>query len=455
MKVLKFGGTSVGSAQRIRAVAHQVAHLPGRKIVVLSAMAGTTDQLVQISALLAAGQWSEARVSVAGLKCRYGQVIEELFDEDDRRAQARLELLPIFEALEAQTHNEAFTRNDEKRILSKGEMMSIKLMALTLQHYENVVATHLNALAFMRITHDHEPDPSYIATHLRPLLEANTGADTLFLCEGYICVNAFGEVDNLRRGGSDYTATLIGEAAQASEVQIWTDIDGLHNNDPRVVNVTSPVRRLHFGEAAELAHFGAKILHPACIEPARRANIPVRLLYTFDPQAAGTTISCETSKDILKAVSAKDGISILTLSRFPQISGGPSMPEFMAQVSELLAKHRVTTDLITTTGDSYLLAVEESPSIQFFIGEARELGSVTYQTDMTILAIVGSMGWERRGFEARILEAIDDIPIRMISYGSSNYSLIMVVASEDKRRAMIALSDHLFANLEVPSLEIG
>lgn len=454
MIVLKFGGTSVGSAQRIRSVAHLVSQVPGRKIVVLSAMSGTTDALVHLSDLLTDGKWTEAAEAVELLDRRYKTVIEELFDDEDLKAQARLALRPQFDELRAQTHNESFTKNDEKRILSKGEIMSIQLMLLTLRHYEKVFATHLNSLSFMRINHEGEPEPDYIATHLQPLLSSNPGEDTLFLAEGYICVNAFGEIDNLRRGGSDYSATLIGEAADAEEIQIWTDIDGLHNNDPRIVNVTSPVRKLHFSEAAELAHFGAKILHPACIEPARRAGIPIRLLYTLDPEAQGTTISNDTNRDIIKAVSAKDGISIVTISSRPTNVGRPLLGDFLIYIADLLKKHHLKTDYIATMGETFLIALEDSHQIESFVQEAQKETNITLSRNMTIIAIVGDMNWERMGFEARILEALNDVPIRLISYGTSNCSLIIAVSAEDKKRAMIALSDHLFAHINLQSPEI-
>ncbi len=454
MIVLKFGGTSVGSAQRIRAVAHLVSSIAGRKIVILSAMSGTTDALVQLSQRIINAQWQEAEEAVAVLEARYQSVIEELFESPDLRKEVWQALAPIFAELQSQTHNEAFTQNNEKRILSRGEIISTTLMRFTLREYENINAVHLDALSFMRINHNGEPEPQHIQEHLTPLLAAENDLNALFLTEGYICINAFGEIDNLRRGGSDYTATLVGEAANAETIQIWTDIDGLHNNDPRVVNVTSPVRRLHFGEAAELAHFGAKILHPTCIEPARRANIPIRLLNTLDPQAPGTLISCETSRDMVKAVSAKDGISLLTLRRHPHVKSGSPLSDYVIAITQLIAKHNLCVDLLTTMGDSYLIAVEEAPEVAQFAEEAEEWGSVLYQKDMTIVAVVGDMGWDRMGFESRILDAINDIPIRMISYGSSNYSLVLVIGTVDKKRAMIALSDHLFANINLQSPEI-
>lgn len=454
MIVLKFGGTSVGSAQRIRAVAQLITAVQGRKIVVLSAMSGTTDALVALSKSLYEGEWAQAGEQVEALRKRYMLVIEELFEDEEYRSQARIALRPVFEELKAQTHNEAFTVNDEKRILSKGEIMSIQLMLLTVQRYHGIVASHLNSLAFMKINHDGDPDPSYIKEHIKPLLEASSNPQQLFLAEGYICVNAFGEIDNLRRGGSDYTATLIGEAAEADEIQIWTDIDGLHNNDPRVVNVTSPVRRLHFGEAAELAHFGAKILHPTCIEPARRANIMVRLLYTLDPKARGTTISGETGRAIVKAVSAKDGIVALTLHRKPSISSTGSLSDLLLTLTQLLTKYNIKTDLLSSNGDSFIIAVEEEANLTPFVEELDAHFIVEEQHDMTILAVVGDMNWQRVGFEAEVLQALDDIPIRLISYGCSKYSLVFMVPTEDKRHAMIALSDHLFKDRSL-ALEIG
>lgn len=455
MIVLKFGGTSVGSAQRIRAVAHLVASVPGRKIVVLSAMSGTTDTLVALSSLIKQASWSEAEEMVQLMAQRYKMVVEELFEEKALQQEVYQALQGYLQELQEQTHNEAFTQNDEKRILSRGEKMSTTLMYYTLREYENVEAVKLDALQFMRINHIGEPEAEYIHNQLQPLLEAHLESNTLFVTEGYICTNAFGEIDNLRRGGSDYTATLIGEASLADEIQIWTDIDGLHNNDPRIVNVTSPVRRLHFGEAAELAHFGAKILHPTCILPARRTNIPVRLLNTLDPQAPGTYISHETSRDMVKAVSAKDGIALLTIERYPHSNSDTSMGALIIAITQLIAKYHLQVDLFTTMGDSYLIAIEDTPQIEAFIEEAKEWGHVLYQPHMTIVAVVGDMSWQRMGFESRILEAIDDIPIRMISYGSSNYSMVVVIASTDKERAMIALSDHLFATINLQGPEIG
>lgn len=449
MKVLKFGGTSVGSPERIRAVAHLVSKIKGRRIVVLSAMSGTTDALVALSKLIAEGNFEAAKVALEVLRNRYITVIEELFKEKEIRLLAQTVLKPVFAELEAQTQNEAFTLNDEKRILSKGEIISVQLMLLTLHHYECNAAEHLRSLSFMRIDHDSEPDTGYIQKHIRPLIESYPDSEQLFIAEGYICINSFGEIDNLRRGGSDYTATLIGEAVDAEEIQIWTDIDGLHDNDPRVVNVTRPVRRLHFGEASELAHFGAKILHPACIEPARRGGIPVKLLNTMEPEARGTTISAETGATTVKAISAKDGITVLTLSPHFIMNATPSLEETILAATQLLREFHLKADMVSSNGTSYLIALEECNVLDSFIEKLKKTFHVQVQHGISILAVVGDMNWQNIGFETRILEALDDVPLRLISYGSSPYSLIVAIDSHDKAKALNDLSQHLFKHLKL------
>lgn len=456
MIILKFGGTSVGSAQRIKSVASIVTKTPGRKVLVLSAMAGTTDTLVSITQEMHNGKKSEAQDILNKLQNRYLEiVIPELFEENEYARQAKNEIQKIFSGLFSMLSSENYTTNDTKNILACGEKMSTALMCLTLRCYEGIEPIHLDALSFMRIDHEGRPDPRYIKEHITPLTEAHQKRDTLFVTEGYICKNAFGEVDNLRRGGSDYTATLIGESLLAQEIQIWTDIDGLHNNDPRIVNVTSPIRRLSFGEASELARFGAKILHPACIEPAERANIPVKLLYTLDPLAQGTIISCDTTKDVIKAVSAKDGMCVITLNVRRSATSSPSPFEVQLELSKLIYKYHLVVDIITSASDTFVLVVEDDLKIASFCAEAEEWVDVHIQRDMTIVAVVGDMRWNKVGFESQILLAVDDIPIRMITYGCSNYGIDLVISSEDKRRAMIALSDHLFTAMSVQNPELA
>lgn len=457
MIVLKFGGTSVGSPDRIRSVAHLVASMPGRKTLVLSAMAGTTNDLVMLTELITSGERDRATRHVEMLRSRYiDNVVPELFAGHELHQQLAEEALtPILDSLLLQTLNEAFTHNDEKQILACGEMMCTALMALTLQLYEGITPHKLLALDFMRITHEGRPDIEYIAQRLRPMVDEVRDAEALFLTEGYICRNAFGEVDNLRRGGSDYSATLIGEAVQAEEIQIWTDIDGLHNNDPRVVNMTSPVRRLSFGEAAELARCGAKILHPACIEPARRAGIPVRLLNTLDPSAPGTLISHVTNRDMIKAISAKDGMCVVTLLLKHLSNSDVSTGQFLVTLTEAMHRLHIEPDILMASGDGYVIVTEEdSETIPTLIEEMTPWAEGSVQSNLSILAIVGDMGWHRIGFEARILEAVDDVAVRLICYGTSSNSIDLVIATEEKKRAMIYLSDHLFAHLRTPGPEV-
>lgn len=453
MKVLKFGGTSVGSATRIREVARLVSQVEGRRIVVLSAMSGTTDTLVSLCEDISNGSWQKAEDTLAALQAKYWNVVDDLFEEESIRELAKTAIKPAFSELQSQTRNENFTKNDEKVILSKGEIATVQLLLLTLSYYEGCTAEHLRSLSFMKIDHDSLPDTEYIQRHLRPLVDSFPDSNQLFVAEGYICVNAFGEVDNLRRGGSDYTATLIGEAVEAEEIQIWTDIDGLHDNDPRIVNVTRPVRRLHFGEAAELAHFGAKILHPACIEPARRGGIPVKLLNTLDPEARGTTISSETGTTTVKAISAKDGVSVLTLSPHFSLNSTPSLEDTILVTTRLLEEYHLRADLVSSNGSSYLIAIEESDELDDFISNLKKRVRVEVQHGLSILAVVGDMSWENIGFETRILEALEDLPLRLVSYGSSRYSLVIAVATEDKGKALNALSRHLFKHLKL-SLEL-
>ena len=307
MKVLKFGGTSVGTASRIKEVAALVAER-GKNIVVLSAMSGTTNTLVEISDYLYKKNVDGAKEIVNSLENKYRSVINELYDKEESREAAFKEIKAIFNYIRSLS-KDMFTLFEEREILAQGELISTTLMNIYF-HEQGVDSVLLPALDFMRTDKNSEPDTAYIRTRLTALLEKHSDA-AVYLTQGYICRNAYGEVDNLQRGGSDYTASLIGAAIGADEIEIWTDIDGMHNNDPRYVENTSPVCELHFEEAAELAYFGAKILHPTCVLPAKLNNIPVRLLNTMQPEAHGTLIyNCPSSQSI-KAVAAKDNITAI------------------------------------------------------------------------------------------------------------------------------------------------
>jgi len=297
----------------------------------------------------------------------------------------------------------------------------------------------LPALEFMRVDKNGEPDTEYIKDNLAKLLAANEGVN-LFITQGFICLNAYGEVDNLQRGGSDYTASLIGAAIKAEEIQIWTDIDGMHNNDPRIVEKTSPVSHLHFEEAAELAYFGAKILHPTCILPAKLANIPVRLLNTMQPKAFGTMISNKTEKGKLKAVAAKDNITAIKIK-----SGRMLLAYgFLRKVFEIFESYQTPIDMIATSEVGVSLTIDNNKHLQDIIDELKKFGTVTVDTEMVIICVVGDLEWENIGFESIVVSAMKDIPVRMISYGGSNYNISLLVKAADKQRAMQALSHHLF-----------
>ena len=292
----------------------------------------------------------------------------------------------------------------------------------------------------MRIDKNAEPDFKYIEQHLKQQISVNPDAQ-IYVTQGFICRNAYGEIDNLQRGGSDYSASIIGAAIRAEEIQIWTDIDGMHNNDPRFVEGTQPVRNLNFDEAAELAYFGAKILHPTCVTPARMYNIPVRLLNTLQPEAPGTMISTVSEQDKIKAVAAKDGITSIRIksSRMLMAYG------FMSQVFEVFERYKTSVDLVTTSEVGVSLTIDNPKRLDDIVTELKKFGTVVIDRDMVIIAVVGDMAWDNVGFESRVVEALEDVPVRMISYGGSNYNISILVKAEDKIRALKALSAKLFS----------
>ncbi len=439
MKVLKFGGTSVGDAERIQSVAQLITSEKGRKIVVLSAMAGTTNSLVEIASHLVKRNTAEAKDVVQALRMKYRREIGALYKQIESLNAATTEINTILDTLEHMCDVEGFTLFEEKRVLILGELMSTAMMQTYLREI-GFEAVMLPALEYMRTDKHAEPDKVYIREHLLPMLDAHPDANQLFLTEGYICRNAFGEIDNLQRGGSDYTASLIGAAVGADEIQIWTDIDGMHNNDPRVVDVTAPVRRLHFEEAAELAHFGAKILHPTCIKPAKEKNIPVRLLNTMDPDAPGTLISLDTEKDCIKAVAAKDGITAIKVKSSNKLLSW----HFMRKLFEIFEFHQEPVDMVATSEVGVSLTIDNDKNLPDIVRALSDIGDVTVDRDMVIICIVGDMEWDNVGFEARIINALKGVPIRMISYGGSNYNVSVLVRAEDKKKALTVLSDKLF-----------
>jgi len=437
MKVMKFGGTSVGTPKRMQEVTKLVTKSGEPVFVVLSAMSGTTNSLVEISDYLYKKNPDGANEVINNLEQKYLRHVEELYTTEQYKTQTRDFLHEEFDYLRSFT-KELFTSFEEKSIVAQGEMMSTN-MVVNYMKEQGINAVLLNALDFMRTDKNAEPDPVYIKDKLAALMEKTEGIQ-VYITQGFICRNAYGEIDNLQRGGSDYTASLIGAAINAEEIQIWTDIDGMHNNDPRVVDKTQPVHQLHFEEAAELAYFGAKILHPTCVQPAKYAGIPVRLLNTMDPDAKGTTISNSTEYGKIKAVAAKDNITAIKIksSRMLLATG------FLRKVFEIFESYQTPIDMVCTSEVGVSMSIDNSSHLGEIMDELKKYGTVTVDTSMCIICVVGDLDWSNIGFETRVMDAMKDIPVRMISYGGSNYNISFLIREEDKKRALQNLSDQLF-----------
>ena len=423
MKVMKFGGTSVGTPQRMKEVTNLVTKSGEPVFVVLSAMSGTTNSLVEISDYLYKKNPDGANEVINRLEQKYAKHVEELYSSNETKAATNEFLRSEFDYLRSFT-KELFTSFEEKAIVAQGEIISTN-MVVNYMNEQGIKAVLINALDFMRTDKNSEPDPVYIKEKLHAILEENQGAQ-VYLTQGFICRNAYGEVDNLQRGGSDYTASLIGAAINAEEIQIWTDIDGMHNNDPRIVDKTEPVHQLHFEEAAELAYFGAKILHPTCVQPAKYAGIPVRLLNTMDPDAEGTTISNKTEYGKIKS------------SRMLLATG------FLRKVFEIFESYQTSIDMICTSEVGVSMSIDNSAHLGEIVDELKKYGTVTVDTNMCIVCVVGDLDWSNIGFETLALDAMKDIPVRMVSYGGSNYNISFLIREEDKKRALQSLSNTIF-----------
>ena len=436
MKVLKFGGTSVGSAQRMKAVAELLQN-DEQKMVVLSAMSGTTNSLLQIADYIRLGNVTSATELVNSLELKYNQDIEALYSTDkmlNEAKQAIGDYLRLIRSLCMQGYSEQL----EKTIVSFGEQMSTKMFALYLTE-TGVDAVLLPALDFMRLQTNGEPDLNMITSLLKQVI-AEAGEHLIYITQGFICLDSEGKITNLQRGGSDYTASLVGAAIDAEEIQIWTDIDGMHNNDPRFVDNTSPVPQLSFEEAAELAYFGAKILHPTCILPAKMKSIPVRLLNTMQPNAAGTLISNDYKKGKIEAIAAKDGIAAVRIQSDRMLLAYG----FLSRVFEVFEKYKTSIDLITTSEVAVSMSIDNLSHIGSIVEELRKLGTVSFETGLTIISVVGDLRSDNLGFEANVIEAIKDLPVRMISYGGSDHNISLLVRTDDKTRALRQLSKKLF-----------
>jgi aspartate kinase len=433
---MKFGGTSVGSPQRMNALIDLI-NDGEPKIVVLSAMSGTTNALAEISQALYQKDNEKASSFIEGLEEKYKNVINELYHTETALIKGRELISTHFDYLKSFTRD-LFTINEERAVLAQGELISTALFQFLLEE-KGIPSVLLPALNFMRINKNAEPDMEFISRNLKPELNKYPGND-LFITQGYICRNDFGEIDNLKRGGSDYTATIVGAAIGADEIQIWTDIDGMHNNDPRVVNKTFPIAKLTFDEAAELAYFGAKILHPTCILPAKDQNIPVRLLNTMQPEAPGTLISSENQAEGFRAVAAKDGITAINIK-----SGRMLMAYgFLRAVFEVFERYRKPIDMITTSEVAVSVTIDNTDELDNIVEELKEFGTVKVDTDLSIVSIVGLFPASKPGYAGAIFDTLRNIPVRMISYGGSENNISILVDTKLKKQTLTELNKGLF-----------
>ena len=400
-------------------------------------MSGTTNSLIEFTNYLRNGNPNGACEHANMLLDKYRQTIKSLYATEEAAAAASAKVNEIFAHLRSLAFK-PLDMNLEKEIVAQGEIISTNMVTLYMRE-KGLDVELLNSLDFMRLAPNGEPDLAYIREHILPLVDL-TCAGKIYIAQGFICMNSEGYIDNLQRGGSDYTATLIGAAVNADEVQIWTDIDGMHNNDPRIVEGTTAVRHLHFEEAAELGYFGAKILHPTCIQPAKFANIPVKLLNTMEPEAPGTTINNDADPGTIKAVAAKENITAIKIksSRMLLAHG------FLRKVFEIFESYQTSIDMICTSEVGVSMSIDNTKHLNEIVDDLKKYGTVTIDHNMCIICVVGDMDWENIGFEARAMDAMRDIPVRMISFGGSNYNISFLIKESDKKRALQALQDNLF-----------
>ncbi|MBS1681352.1 MAG: aspartate kinase [Bacteroidetes bacterium] len=437
MQVVKFGGTSVGKPERMKKIATLVTGMPGKKVVVLSALSGTTNSLVRIGDFLLANRPAQATAEIASLEKHYAGFIDELYESEAYKAIGQ-EIVSRYFSLFKLMAAGKFDDRGYRELLAQGELISTELFFHHCQE-RKINARLLPALHFMSIDENHEPELEKISERLQPILETMASAD-LLITQGYICRNHKNEIDNLKRGGSDYTASLIGAAIRAKEIQIWTDIDGMHNNDPRIVKKTVPIAELTFEEASELAYFGAKILHPSTIVPAQKYGVPVLLKNTMDEKAQGTLISERGSRGQFKAVAAKDGITAIKIksSRMLLAYG------FLRQVFDVFEKYKTPIDMISTSEVAVSVTIDENKFLNEIILELKNYGSIDVDQNQTIICIVGNMLAEKEGVLRDVFQALASVPIRMVSYGGSNNNISLLVETSHKEKALNLLNEGLF-----------
>jgi len=437
MKILKFGGTSLATAERMQTL-YKIAQSDDKQIIVLSAVSGTTNSLVEISEAYLQGKNEVAESIIKELKKKYELYIQELFDTEKGLENGR-DLIDYHFKLIASFSGQPLTSIEEKIILAQGELLSTTLFHFYLSEI-GVKSRLLPALDFMKIDEDNEPVIDYIRTNIQVLLDKEPDCN-LFITQGFICRNSFGEIDNLRRGGSDYTASLIGSAILADEIQIWTDIDGMHNNDPRIVNGTKPIAHITFNEAAELAYFGAKILHPQSVFPAQKFNVPVRILDTLEPDLPGTKISADGAiKGEVRAIAAKDEITAIRIhsSRMLLAYG------FLRKVFEVFERYKTPIDMITTSEVAISLTIDQTKYLNEITKELEDFGHVEIDYHQTIICVVGDFSLDTHGYASRVLDGVKHLPIRMISYGGSDYNISILLKTSDKVEALKSLHNRLF-----------
>ncbi len=434
IKVLKFGGTSVGKPENMKKVASVVTNENAR-VTVLSAMSGTTDALVKISSLASEGKMAEIAEVIAMLTEKYNGCVDGLFSPgDSKELKSRIADTMALITSESRTFREY---SSERLILAQGELLTSFIFSRYLASTGKKVRL-LGAPDFMVTDKEGKVDTALLKSKLK---EVAADGDTFYITQGFICTNYRGEIDNLGRGGSDYSAALIGAAIGAGEVQIWTDIDGMHNNDPRIVERTFPIRQMSFDEAAELAYFGAKILHPATIQPCKDLHIPVLLKNTMDPAAPGTRISDEKDDNMdFHAVAAKDGITVIRIhsTRMLMAYG------FLRKVFEIFERYKTPIDMITTSEVAVSLTIDNICHLDEIESELKSLGTIEIEKNNSIICVVGCMGRQQSGLAARIMDSLKDIPLKMISYGASHNSMALLIDTEIKKQTLQSLNDHLF-----------
>ncbi len=441
MIVLKFGGTSVGSVENMKKVADIVIQTKGKKIVVLSAMSGVTNSLQRIIDHIANSNKNAAKKEIEALHKKYQKTIYDLFVSGNQFEIASKKIAYFNEVLSSFLEDD-FTDKVAHEILAQGELVSTYLFQLLMEEKDEI-SRLISALAFMKIDELGEPRIDYLQSKLNPILKSNQKIDT-FITQGFICSNVACDIDNLKRGGSDYTASLIGAALKVDEIQIWTDIDGMHNNDPRYVENTFSIDEISFDEAAELAYFGAKILHPQSIIPAKESNIPVLVKNTFSPDSPGTLIHDKAKIKKIRAIAAKDQITAIKIKSYRMLMAYG----FLMKIFEVFEKNTTAIDMITTSEVAVSLTIDNTDKLDKILHELQSFGNIEVESDMSIICIAGDLAQNKKGVTSAIFNCIDEIPIRMISYGGSNYNLSFLVKTSDKTNVLNLLNEGLFSNLK-------